>query len=63
MEEALRESVSSVGVLTRKKIGTHVAIKKEMGLRKYTESGVMLDADITSELIQNIFYPRKYANR
>ncbi len=57
MEQALREVVSSVGVLSRKKIGGLIAIKREMGLRKYTESGVILDADVTSELIQNIFYP------
>lgn len=57
MEQALREIVSSVGVLSRKKIGALIAIKREMGLRKYTESGVILNADITSELIQNVFYP------
>ncbi|MCF7916543.1 MAG: diadenylate cyclase CdaA [Candidatus Omnitrophica bacterium] len=57
MEQALREIVSSVGVLSRKKIGGLIAIKREMGLRKYAESGVVLNADITSELIQNIFYP------
>ncbi len=57
MEQALREIVSSVGVLSRKKIGALIAVKREMGLRKYTESGVVLNADITSELIQNIFYP------
>ncbi|MCF7873645.1 MAG: diadenylate cyclase CdaA [Candidatus Omnitrophica bacterium] len=57
MEQVLREIVSSVGVLSRKKIGGLIAIKREMGLRKYTESGVVLDADITSELVQNIFYP------
>lgn len=57
MEQVLREIVSSVGVLSRKKIGALIAIKREMGLRKYTESGVVLNADITSELIQNVFYP------
>jgi diadenylate cyclase len=57
MEQVLREITSSVGVLSRKKIGGLIAIKREMGLRKYTESGVVLDADITSELIQNLFYP------
>ncbi|MCF7894615.1 MAG: diadenylate cyclase CdaA [Candidatus Omnitrophica bacterium] len=57
MEQVLREITSSVGVLSRKKIGGLIAVKREMGLRKYTESGVVLDADMTSELIQNIFYP------
>ncbi|MFO8052388.1 MAG: diadenylate cyclase CdaA [Candidatus Omnitrophota bacterium] len=57
MEQVLREIISSVGVLSRKKIGGLIAIKREMGLRKYAESGVVLDADTTSELVQNIFYP------
>ncbi|MCF7877152.1 MAG: diadenylate cyclase CdaA [Candidatus Omnitrophica bacterium] len=57
MEQALREIVSSVGVLSRKKIGGLIAIKREIGLKKYTESGVVLDAEVSSELIQNIFYP------
>lgn len=57
IEQTLREIVSSVGVLSRKKIGVLIAIKREMGLKKYIGSGVFLNADITSELIQNIFYP------
>ncbi len=57
VEQILREVVSSVGVLSRKKIGALIAIKKDMGLRKYIGSGVILNADITSELVQNIFYP------
>ncbi len=57
VEQILREIISSVGVLSRKRIGALIAIKKEMGLKKYIESGVVLNADITSELIQNIFYP------
>ncbi len=57
MEQTLREIISSVGVLSRKKIGALIAIKKEVGLKKYIGSGVVLDAEIVSELIQNIFYP------
>lgn len=57
MEQTLREVVSSVGVLSRKKIGALIAIRRQMGLKKYIGSGVVLNADITSELVQNIFYP------
>ena len=41
----------------KKRIGALIAIKKEIGLKNYIESGVMLNADITSEIIQNIFFP------
>ena len=57
VEKILREIVSAVGILSRKKIGALIAIKKEIGLQRYVESGVTLNADITSELLQNIFYP------
>lgn len=57
IEKALREVVSAVDVLSRRKIGALVAIKREMGLKSYIESGIYLDADLTSELLQNIFSP------
>lgn len=57
IENNLREIVSAVGVLSRKKIGALIAIKREIGLKRYIESGVILRANLTSELFQNIFYP------
>lgn len=57
IEKILREIVSAVSILSRKKIGALIAIKKEMGLNDYIESGVLLNADLTSELLQNIFHP------
>ncbi|UCD14824.1 MAG: diadenylate cyclase CdaA [Candidatus Omnitrophota bacterium] len=57
IEKTLREIVSAVGALSRKKIGALIAIKREMGLKSYIESGIYLDADLTSELLQNIFFP------
>ncbi len=57
VENILREIVSACGVLSRKKIGALIAIKREIGLNKFVESGVVLNADISSEFIQNIFYP------
>jgi len=57
IEKSLREVCKAVGTLSRKKIGCLIAIKKEMGLKNYIESGVILNADLTAELLQNIFYP------
>jgi diadenylate cyclase len=57
IEKILREIVSAVSILSRKKIGALIAIKREMGLKDYIESGVMIGADLTSELLQNIFHP------
>ncbi|MFH1504046.1 MAG: diadenylate cyclase CdaA [Candidatus Omnitrophota bacterium] len=57
MEKVLREMVSAVSSLARKKQGALIAIRREIGLKRYIESGVLLNADITSELLQSIFYP------
>ncbi|MBP7088734.1 MAG: diadenylate cyclase CdaA [Candidatus Omnitrophica bacterium] len=57
IEKTLREIVSAAGILSRKKIGALIAIKKDIGLSRYIESGVNLDAVPTSELLQSIFYP------
>ncbi|MFH1519922.1 MAG: diadenylate cyclase CdaA [Candidatus Omnitrophota bacterium] len=57
IEKTLREIVSAVGALSRRKTGALIAVKREIGLKRYIESGVVLNAEITSELLQNIFYP------
>ena len=57
IEKTLREIVSAAGALSRKKMGALIAIKREIGLKRYIESGVVLNAELTSELLQNIFYP------
>jgi len=56
VEKTLREIVSAVGILSRRKSGALIAIAREMGLKRYIESGVILNANLTSELLQNIFY-------
>ena len=57
IEKILRELVSAVSILSRKKIGALIAVKREMGLKDFIESGVVVNADLTSELLQNIFHP------
>jgi diadenylate cyclase len=56
-EKIIDEIVKSAGILSKKKIGTLIAIEREIGLRPYVESGVILDSKVTSELINTIFMP------
>ncbi|MDD3296369.1 MAG: diadenylate cyclase CdaA [Candidatus Omnitrophica bacterium] len=56
-ERILKEIVSATGALSRKRTGALIALRREIGLKKYTESGVVLNADLSSELLQSIFYP------
>ena len=57
IEKLIRSIVSAASVMSKKRIGALIAIRKEIGLKNYIESGVILNADITSEIIQNIFSP------
>lgn len=56
-ERTIEEIAKSVSILARKKIGAIIAIQREVNLEPYTESGVVLDSSITSELLNTIFMP------
>lgn len=52
--EAMKKSVS---YMAKRRIGALISIEKETGLNEYIETGISLNADITSELLINIFIP------
>ena len=54
-EEVVEEILKGVLALSRRRIGAIVAIEQQMSLASYAESGVALDAAISSELLQTIF--------
>ena len=53
----IEELTSSVEKLARKKVGCLIAIERETQLKTYIESGVVIDSNVTSELLQSIFTP------
>ncbi|NQT33122.1 MAG: TIGR00159 family protein [Candidatus Omnitrophica bacterium] len=53
--EILSEISKAAISLSKKKIGALIAIQREIGLRRYVESGVNVDAIVTGELINTIF--------
>ncbi len=57
IEKILQEIISAVSALSKKRIGALIAIKREMGLKDYIDSGIILNAQLSSELLQNIFHP------
>lgn len=52
--EAITKSVS---YMAKRRIGALISIERETGLSEYIETGIPLSADITSELLINIFIP------
>jgi diadenylate cyclase len=49
--------VETVLLLAGRKIGALIAIEREIGLRAVQETGTMIDAVVTPELLSSIFFP------
>ncbi|MDN6759897.1 MAG: diadenylate cyclase CdaA, partial [Lactobacillus sp.] len=61
-EEAQGETMiqafdKAIQYMSKRKIGALVTIERTTGLEEYIETGITLDADITGELLINIFIP------
>jgi len=50
--------VDTVRLLSDAKVGALIAIKREVGLRNYEETGKKIDSKVTPELLTTIFTPR-----
>lgn len=57
LEAIIEEIASGAFKLSQKKIGGLLAIERETKLKTYIESGLPIDAKVSSELIQSIFHP------
>jgi diadenylate cyclase len=56
-EDALDEIVLATTSLASKKVGAILVLEREMGLKSYIETGIALDAQITYDLLINVFTP------
>ena len=55
--EIIKEVVRATLSLSKRKIGALIAIERETRLRHYMESGIEIDARLTTELLITIFMP------
>src|SRR5690349_3801583 len=55
--ETIEEIVVAATMLAQQRIGTIVAVERDIGLRNYIESGIPLDATLTYDLLVTIFRP------
>jgi Uncharacterized conserved protein len=53
----LDELVNAIIVMSEEKVGSLIVIERGIDLRGYIESGVVVNAGITEELIRTIFFP------
>jgi diadenylate cyclase len=55
--EVIDEVVLAATTLSSQRTGAIVALEREIGLRSYIETGITLDAELTYDLLVNIFHP------
>jgi diadenylate cyclase len=57
VNDDIDQIVESATFLSRRKIGAVVAIEREVGLGGIAESGTKINADLTADLLNTIFWP------
>lgn len=57
-ERIIEEVVRAADVLAGKKTGALVVFERESGLEPFIETGTLLNAEVTTELMLTIFHPR-----
>lgn len=53
----INEMLKAVNYMSRRKIGALLVFERETGLNDYIESGIRMEAHISSELVINVFIP------
>jgi len=53
----IEELVAAMSYLSRNKIGALIAIERQVGLRGIIELGTRIDAEVTKQLLDTIFWP------
>jgi diadenylate cyclase len=57
LSRSVEEIIEAVEVLSQTKTGAIMVFEQQVGLGEFIETGVRLDAKVTSELLRTIFYP------
>ncbi len=57
IQEKMEEVFLAVDYLSSKKIGALIAVEKDISLKSYTDRGTKLDAELSKDLLVNIFFP------
>lgn len=55
--KVIEELAEAASIMSKRKVGALIAIEREASLEPYTESGVVLDSKVSSELLCTIFTP------
>lgn len=56
--EIVDEIISAASILSDKRIGALVIIKRQTGLKEYIDNGKKIDATVSAEMLLSIFFPK-----
>ena len=56
LKNAVDQIVDSVEYFSKTRTGAIIVVEEQVGLKEYIENGVKIDAEITSQLLETIFY-------
>ena len=56
-DHVIAEVVHAVDLLARRRHGALIVLERETGLQEYVDTGVVLDAGVSSRLLQTVFFP------
>jgi len=56
-QRAINEIVRATAVLAKKHIGALIAVQRDIGIGSFVETAVVLDAEVSMELLTTIFWP------
>ncbi len=57
IEKIIKEIVLAVSRMSKKRTGALIAIKREIGLENFVETGLRLNSILSAELLENLFFP------
>ena len=57
-QHMVEEIVRAVQVLAKTQTGVLLALERETGLNDYADTGVLVNAEVSCELIENLFFPK-----
>lgn len=55
--ETIEEVITAAALLAKARVGAIIVFEREIGLRNYVESGIPIDANVSYDLLTNIFQP------
>ena len=58
MESVIRQTVMACEQMSREKIGALIAFARDNPLDEYMKTGTAIDAQVTEQLLRNIFFPK-----